>query len=99
MPHIWTDESGTAWVDDTGSKVIEIAMEHVGSGWTADMILENHPHLAPAQVHAALAWFYDHQEPMQEQMKARAESASKRLAAVPVAPLQLRLRALKAMTA
>jgi uncharacterized protein (DUF433 family) len=95
MPHVWTDESGVAWVDDSGSKVIEIAAEHIGCGWTADMILENHPHLMPAQVHAALAWYYDHQEAMDEEMRLRDTRANQLLATMPVPPLQLRLRQLK----
>ena len=99
MPHIWIDDSGIAWVDDSGSKVIEIATEHVGCGWTADMILENHPHLTPAQVHAALAWYYDHQDEMEQQMRERAQGSVKLLATLPVPPLQLRLRRLKATMA
>ncbi len=95
MPHIWTDDSGTAWVDDSGSKVIEIAAEHIGCGWTADMILENHPHLTPAQVHAALAWYYDHQQAMDEEMRRRDGRAAILLTDMPVPPLQLRLRNLK----
>ena len=59
-PHIRIDEQGRAWIDDANVKVIEIVLDHIAYGWTADAIQENHPALALAQVYAALAWYYDH---------------------------------------
>jgi len=60
-PHIWTDDQGRAWIDDANVKVIEIVLDHIAYGWTAEAIQENHPSLTRAQVYAALAWYYDHQ--------------------------------------
>jgi uncharacterized protein (DUF433 family) len=59
--HIHIDERGTAWIDDTNSKVMEVALEHVAYGWSAEEIHRQHPHLSLAQAHAALAFYYDHQ--------------------------------------
>jgi len=57
VPHIHLDDRGRPWVDDTNVKVIEIAMDHLAYGWSAETIQENHPHLSLAQAYAALAWY------------------------------------------
>lgn len=44
----------------TDIKVSQIAMEFELQGMSPDEIIEAHPHLTLAQVHAAIAWYYDH---------------------------------------
>ncbi|SRR5579883_2238269 len=51
-------------VAGTDIKVSQIAWEHEHHGMTADEIVEAHPHLTLADLHAALAYFYDHMEAM-----------------------------------
>ncbi len=72
--HIRLDQRGVAWIDDTRSKVIEVALEHIAYGWSAEEIHRQHPHLSLAQTHAALAFYYDHQS---EFDKAMAESVAR----------------------
>jgi uncharacterized protein (DUF433 family) len=61
-PHICLDEQGRAWIDDTNVKVIEVVLDKVGAGLTADQIFEGHGrYLSLAQIHAAFAYYYDHQ--------------------------------------
>ena len=59
--HIRVDDAGVAWVEDTRVKVIEIALDKIAFGWTPDQMHEQHPNLSLAQIHAALAYYYDHQ--------------------------------------
>ena len=59
VPHI--DDSGhRPVVRGTDIKVSQIAHEFEHLGMTADEIVEAHPHISLAEVHAALAYFYDH---------------------------------------
>jgi hypothetical protein len=37
---------------------------HVAHGYSAAQIVEQYPDLTPAQVHAALTYYYDHQDVM-----------------------------------
>lgn len=60
--HINVDAEGRAWIDDTNVKVIEVAMDHVAYKWSPDAIHVQHPHLSLAQIHAALAYYFDHQQ-------------------------------------
>lgn len=73
VAHIKLDEAGRPWVDDTNVKVIEIVLDHVSYGWSAETIHENHPHLSLAQVYAALAWYYDHQPEMDQEIEQQGE--------------------------
>jgi uncharacterized protein (DUF433 family) len=60
-PHIWLDERGRGWIDDTNIKVIEVVLDKLGFGWTPDEIYEGHDHyLSLAQIHAAFVHYYDH---------------------------------------
>jgi uncharacterized protein (DUF433 family) len=81
--HIWLDEQGRAWIDDRNVKVIEVAAEHVGQGLDAQQIWNDHSDwLTPAQIYAALAYYYDHKAELdsemerqyQEYLRLRAES-------------------------
>ena len=60
--HVRLDENGVAWLDKTRIKVIEVAMDHVAYGWSAEEIHRQHPHLSLAETHAALAFYYDNQQ-------------------------------------
>jgi uncharacterized protein (DUF433 family) len=96
LTHIHRDPHGTSWIDDTGVKVIQVAQAHIGHGWSADTIQENHPALTLGQIHAALAWFFDHQDEMEKEMATRESSARHTLASLGDSPLQRRLRQIKA---
>ena len=53
---------GRAVVAGTDIKVSQIASEVEHLGMTPDEVVEAHPHLTLAAVHAALAYYYDHQD-------------------------------------
>lgn len=64
---------GRAVVSGTDIKVSQIASEVEHLGMTPDEIVEAHPHLSLADVHAALAYYYDHQSAIRsEWQEARA---------------------------
>ncbi len=59
--HIWLDERGRAWIDDTNVKVIEVVRDLLAYGWDAKQIHEEHDgYYSLAQIHAALSYYYDH---------------------------------------
>jgi len=60
-PHITFNPNGVPCIDGTRHRVIDIAADHVAHGYSAAQIVEQYPDLTPAQVHAALTYYYDHQ--------------------------------------
>src|SRR5438045_6001793 len=59
--HIRIDENGVAWIDDTRIKVIEVAIDKIAYDSSPEEMHVQYPHLSLAQIHAALAHYYDHQ--------------------------------------
>jgi uncharacterized protein (DUF433 family) len=92
--HIVRDERGVAWIDGKNVKVVEVVLDHLAYGWSAEAIHEQQPQLSLAEIHSALAFYYDHAAEFDDQI-ARQE---KELAALRVATgessLQYRLRSL-----
>ena len=93
-PHIWLDERGIAWVDQTNTKVREIALDVIAHGWSPKEILLNHPHLSLGQIHAALAYYYDHKEPLDAEIETNLRLAEEIRAGAGESPVQKRLAAL-----
>jgi uncharacterized protein (DUF433 family) len=60
-PHIVVNSRGVPCIDGTRHRVIDIAAAHVVHGYSAAQIMEQYPDLTPAQVDAALTYYYDHQ--------------------------------------
>ena len=58
--HVKLDARGVAWIDDTNTKVIEVAQDMIAHGWSPEEIHFQHSHLSLAQIHAALGYYYDH---------------------------------------
>lgn len=94
MAHITRDERGTAWIDDTNVKVVEVALDHFAYGWSAEEIHRQHPHLSLGQVHAALAYYYDHQEEFDRAIAESLKRADTLAAHVGDSPGRRRLRTL-----
>ena len=65
--HIRLDDRGVAWIDDTNTKVIEVALDMIAHGWSPEEIHFQHPHLSLAHIHAGLGQYYDHKAEMDEQ--------------------------------
>ena len=58
--HISLDDRGVAYVTGTRIKVRHIVAEKNAWGLTHEQIQEGHENLSLAQIHAALAYYYDH---------------------------------------
>jgi len=74
ITHIRRDERGVAWVAETNTKVVEVAMDQAAYGWDAEEIHAAHPHLSLAQIHAALSYYHDHKAEFDGQMQRQLEN-------------------------
>jgi uncharacterized protein (DUF433 family) len=66
---ILLDEEGRAWIEGANTRVLQVAMDKYAHDWTAEEIQEQHPHLSLAQIHAALAYYYDHRAEMDAEIE------------------------------
>ncbi len=68
---------GQPRIDGTRVKVQHIALEYERLGWSADQICDAHPGLTLAQVHAAISYYYDHKEKIDESIRKDEEFADR----------------------
>ena len=71
--HLWFDDQGRPWIDDTNIKVIEVVLDHTAYGWSADEIHRQYPYLSLAQIHSALAYYFDHQQDIDDEIQRQRE--------------------------
>jgi uncharacterized protein (DUF433 family) len=89
------DEQGRAWVDDTNVKVIEVVLDKIGFGMTPEEIHEEHyRRLSLAQVHAALAYYYDHQADFDAEVERQAKEVEQLRDESLDSPIRQKLRTL-----
>ncbi len=94
-PHIRLDERGVAWIDESNVKVIEVALEKIAHNASADEIHKQHQgFLTLAQIHGALAWYYDHQAEMDAEIQRQAQEFDKLRSQAIDSPGRQRLRAM-----
>ena len=92
--HIQLDDTGVAWVEGTRVKVIEVVLDKLAHGSSPEEIHFQYPHLSLAQIHAALAYYYDHQEQFNQEIERDWQEVNAMAAKAADSPLQKRLREL-----
>lgn len=83
-----------AWIDDTNTKVIEVAQDMIAHGWSPEEIHFQHAHLSLAQIHAALGYYYDHKTELDAAIRDSLRRVSELCDQAAESPLSNRLREL-----
>lgn len=73
-------------------RVAQLVMDYLGHGWSAEEMCRQHPYLMPAEAHAALAYYYDHEEEIQKEIHAETEQARGELTRAGHSPFLRRIR-------
>ena len=60
---------GKPRIAGTRFKVQQVAIEYLHAARSVEQILKSHPHLSPAQIHAALSYYYDHQNEIEQDIQ------------------------------
>ena len=69
--HLEINADGVPIISGTTTKVVEIVQDVLAYHWDAEDIHRQYPNLSLAQVHAALTYYYDHQQEMEEEIDQR----------------------------
>ncbi len=62
-----------AWIVGTRIRVADVYVWHELWRWSPPAILVQFPHLTPADIHAAMAYYWDHQDEIQGLLRRAAE--------------------------
>jgi uncharacterized protein (DUF433 family) len=61
---------GRACIAGHRVRVLDVAIWHEQNGWSPDEIVSHVPSITLADVHAALSYYYDHREEIQDEIRA-----------------------------
>ncbi len=75
-------------------KVVELVMAQRAHGWSPEELSFQYPHLSMAQIHSALAYYWDHQEALDKDIDRRTSTVDA-MRARARSPLAERLAAAK----
>ena len=74
-------------------RVAQIVMDYLAHGWSADEMCRQHPYLLPAEAHAAMGYYFDHQAEIDAEIQQELSAVDKSQRRFPDAPFVTRLRA------
>ena len=91
--HVFMDANGRACVGAAAMTVVQLVAEQAAHGWSAEELRFQHPDLSLAQIHSALAYYWDHAEQLDATIEAQLGEVDRRVRACHPSPLEKRLRA------
>ncbi len=56
-------------------RVAQIVMDYLAYGWSVEEMCRQHPYLTPSELHAAMAYYFDHQEEIEREIRVEWEQA------------------------
>jgi uncharacterized protein (DUF433 family) len=74
-------------------RVSQIVIDYLNHGWSADEICIHYPYLKPAEVHSAMAYYFDHQSEIDAEIEAEQSLIKESRENAKPTPVELRLRA------
>ncbi len=74
-------------------KFIELVLEKMAYGWSPEELYFQHPYLTLGQIHSALAYYWDHQEELDEDIERRLARVDQMQQTTNPTPLVARLKA------
>jgi hypothetical protein len=93
-PHIEKSENQPARLGRIPRvRVAQIVMDYLAYGWSPDEMCRQHPYLTPAEAHAAMAYYFDHQQEIDAEIREELDEMDRAHPAAQGSPLRLRLRA------
>jgi hypothetical protein len=93
-PHIQKSEGCPAHLQRVPRvRVAQIAMDYLAHGWSAEEMCRQHLNLLPAEAHVALAYYFDHQDEIDAEIREEWEGAESDRRTAQPSPFFLRLRA------
>ena len=94
-PHISLDSTSVPVLTGTRIKVVEIVLDHLAHGSDADEIQRQFPSLTLGHIHSALAYYYDHQAEVDQDIAGRLRKVDEIQSRLGDSPLATKLKVLK----
>ncbi len=89
--HIVLDDDHVPLIAGTTMKVVELVTAQHAHGWSPEELAFQFPHLTLGQIHSALAYYWDHQAELDQEITRRLTLADDLQRRIPPAPILERL--------
>lgn len=73
-------------------RISQIVADYLAHGWSPEEICRQHPHLTPAEAHTAMAYYYDHQEEIDQELNEEFRQSEHTRLSAPPTKFVLRMR-------
>lgn len=90
--HVVLNEKQVPIIEGTNMKVIEVVLEKTAYGWSPEELHFQHPYLTLGQIYSALAYYWDHQKDLDQDIERRLEFVDQAQKSVGNTPLMARLK-------
>jgi hypothetical protein len=74
-------------------------MDYLAHGWSVDEMCRHHTHLTMAEAHAAMLYYWDHQEEIDDEIQLEWRQSEQEAASQKLPPVALRLIASRSKVA
>jgi hypothetical protein len=74
-------------------RVAQIVMDYLAHGWSVEEICRQHLYLKPAEAHAAMGYYFDHQEEIDREITHEWEQVQTSMTQVVRSPFYTRMKA------
>ncbi len=92
-PHIVKEQKRPARLErPPRTRVAMIVADYLWRGWSAEEIARQYPYLTLAEVHAAMTYYFDHREEIEDELTSEYREVETWKKAHPTSPLLLRLK-------
>ena len=90
--HIKLNEDGVPYIAGTSMKVVELVLNKLAYGWSPEELHFQHPHLSLGQIYSALAFYHDHKDALDRDIRRRRETIEAIRKQQPPSPFVSRLK-------
>ena len=90
--HIVLNEAQVPLIAGTTMKVVELVLDHKAYGWSPEELHFQHPYLTLGQIYSALAFYWDNQEALDQDIERRLQMVDEVRQEIKPTPLETRLK-------
>jgi hypothetical protein len=74
-------------------RVAQIVMDYIAYGWSVEEICRQHLYLTLAEAHAAMGYYFDHQEEIDQEIRQEWQQVQENMDQAARAPFYIRMKA------
>jgi uncharacterized protein (DUF433 family) len=74
-------------------RVAQLVMDYLAHGWSPEELCRHQPHVTPAEAHTAMAYYYDHQNEIDAEIRTEVSDNRAARATAPLTPFESRMQA------